>query len=121
MEKKRILIAEDEKPIAHALELKLSNKGFDVTVVDDGEAAIEILEKNDFDLLLLDLVLPKKDGFDVLAAMQDKNIFTPVIVSSNLSQEEDLDRAKKLGAKDYFMKSNTSIEEVVEHVNKALE
>jgi DNA-binding response OmpR family regulator len=121
MEKKKILIAEDEKPMAHALELKLSSEGFDVTVVDNGETAIEILEKNDFDLVLLDLVMPKKDGFDVLTAMHDKNNSTPVVVLSNLSQGEDLDRAKKLGAKDYFMKADTSIEEVVEHINKALE
>lgn len=119
--KKRILIAEDEKPMAHALELKLNNSGFEAKAVYDGEEALAELAKNKYDLLLLDLMMPKKDGFDVLADLKDKKNSIPVIVSTNLSQESDIAKAKKLGAKDFFVKSDTPINKVVEHVKKLLE
>lgn len=117
---KKILIAEDEKPMARALELKLNNNGFEASAVYDGNQAINALEKDKYDLLLLDLMMPEKDGFAVLEEMKTKNITVPVIVSTNLSQEGDIKRAKDLGAKDYFVKSDTPINEVVEHVKKVL-
>lgn len=117
---KRILVAEDERPIARALELKLSAAGYSVTTVFNGEDAILELSKNDFDLLLLDLIMPKVDGFGVLESMRSKKIGVPVIVLSNLSQEEDLKRAKELGVKDYFVKSDNPISEIIDHVRKAL-
>lgn len=117
---KRILIAEDEKPMAKALEMKLNNVGFEAKAVFNGEEALEELQKNNYDLLLLDLMMPKKDGFDVLTEMRDKKIKVPTIVSTNLSQESDVEKAKSLGAVDYFVKSDTPITEVVEHVKKII-
>lgn len=117
---KRILVAEDERPIARALELKLSAAGYSVTTVFNGEDAVLELSKNDFDLLLLDLIMPKVDGFGVLESMRTKKIGVPVIVLSNLSQEEDLKRAKELGVRDYFVKSDNPISEIIDHVRKAL-
>ena len=117
---KKILVAEDERPIARALELKLTAAGYSVTVVFNGEDAVSELSKNDFDLLLLDLIMPKVDGFGVLESMRVKKITVPVIVLSNLSQEEDLKRAKELGVADYFVKSDNPISEIVDHVRKAL-
>jgi CheY-like chemotaxis protein len=64
--------------------------------------------------------MPKKDGFAVLAALRTRKDNTPVIVSTNLGQEEDIERAKKLGAQDYFVKSNTPIAEVIEHIKQTL-
>lgn len=116
----KILIAEDEKPMAHALELKLSKAGFDVKVVYDGEEAIKTLEENTFDLMLLDLMMPKKDGFSVLTSIREKGMKIPIIVSTNLSQEEDMKKAKELGADDYFVKSNTPISQVVEYIERLL-
>lgn len=115
---KKILIVEDEKPISKALELKLSISGYNVRCAFDGIEAIELLKKEKFDLILLDLMMPKKDGFTVLQEMKDKGIKVPVIVSSNLSQSEDFSKAKQLGAVDFFVKSNTPIVEVVNNIKK---
>lgn len=115
-----VLIAEDEIPIAKGLSLKLHSVGFETIVVHDGESAITALRESTFDLILLDLVMPKKDGFFVLEELRKLHIATPVIVSSNLSQEEDIKRARELGAKDYFIKSDTTLVEIVEKVKQVL-
>lgn len=120
-EKKKVLIVEDEKPMARALEIKLTNSGFDARVAFDGQEALDILSIEKFDIILLDLVTPRKDGFDVLEELNKRGDPTTVIISSNLSQPEDIERAKALGAKDYFVKSNTPINKVVEHVKDALD
>lgn len=117
---KKILIAEDEKPMARAMELKLSKEGMDVTVAHNGREAIDFLSKQDFDLVLCDLIMPVKDGFSVLEFLQQSGKKTPVIVASNLSQEEDVRRSRSLGAVDYFVKSDTPIGEIVEKVKKYL-
>jgi DNA-binding response OmpR family regulator len=117
---KKILVVEDEKPMAKAMQLKLQHNNFKADIAEDGEEAIKMIEGNGYDLVLLDLVLPKKDGFIVLEEMKKRKIKTPIIVSSNLSQEEDMEKAKKLGALDYFVKANVSLSEVVGHVKKAL-
>ena len=116
----KILVAEDEKPMAKALELKLTSVGFEVEVAFDGEEAIKKIKDNKYDLILLDLVMPKVDGFEVLKEIQKLKLATPVIVSSNLSQEEDRKKAKDLGAKDYFVKSDTTLNELVEKVKQNL-
>lgn len=119
MAKKKVLIIEDERPIAKALELKLGNAGFEVEVLFNGEDAIKSIKKDKFDIILLDLVLPKIDGFGVLAEIKgEMKISTPVIVLSNLSQEDDVKRVKGLGADEYFIKSNTPIADIVDLVNK---
>ena len=120
MPQKKILIAEDEKPMANALGLKLSSAGFETTLVYYGEAAISAVQASPFDLIILDLVMPKKDGFFVLPELKKLKIATPVIVSSNLSQEEDIKRARELGARDYFIKSDTTLAEIVEKVRVQL-
>src|SRR3989344_4187930 len=117
---KQILIAEDERALAGAMELKLGWVGFAVSVVGDGEATLAALEKNHYDLLLLDLVMPKQDGFAVLQAMHDKKSVIPVIVMSNLSQTEDETRVKDLGVLAYFVKSDTPIAEIAAYVQKTL-
>lgn len=118
---KKILIIEDEKPMANAISLKLGSAGFETQVVYDGEASIPALRESKYDLIILDLVMPKKDGFYVLTELKKLNITTPVVVISNLGQEEDLKRAKDLGARGYFIKSNTTLATIVEHVKKMLE
>lgn len=117
---KKILVAEDEHAFARALELKLKEAGFAVTTVYDGEAATEALSGQPFDLMLLDLVLPKKDGFAVLQYVKDKAINVPVVVLSNLSLAADVRRSRELGAREYFIKSDTPIATLVEYVVKLL-
>ncbi len=117
---KKILIVEDEKPIAKAMELKLNSSGFVAKAVGNGEEALAMLEKEEFNLLIVDLVMPKMDGFGLLEALNEKGSTVPVIVSSNLSQDEDFKKAKDLGAVDYFIKSNTPISKIVEYVQGIL-
>lgn len=117
---KKILIIEDEKTLARALELTLGRAGFNVRAIFNGEDGLSLLEKETFDLILLDLIMPKMDGFAVLARLVELQIKTPVIVLSNLSQENDLKRTKAFGAKDFFIKSNTPIGTIVEKASKIL-
>ncbi len=117
--KPHILIAEDEKPVAKALSLKLEHEGFAVTIVENGVDALAAIEKDDFSCLVLDLMMPEMDGFEVLSALQEKQITgVPILVASNLAQAEDIARAKDLGADDYYVKSDTPLTVVVERVQK---
>lgn len=113
---KKILIVEDEKPIARSCELKLVNAGFQVKIVSNGEEALAILEKEPFDLILLDLIMPKLNGFRVLEELKLRNNPTPVIVTSNLMQQADVAHATSLGARDYFVKSDTALASIVGYV-----
>lgn len=119
-DKKRILIVEDEKPMAHALELKLAHEGFDVVCALNGESAFEILEKEHFDVILCDLIMPRMDGFQFLEKAKEKNVTASIIMLTNLSQAEDEKKARSLGAKGFYVKSNTPITEVVEHIRSFL-
>lgn len=114
----KILIAEDEKPIANALSLKLNHEGFETKLVYNGKEALDFLESENFDLLILDLMMPEIGGFEVLSKIKEKNIKTPVFVASNLSQTEDINKAKSLGAVDFFIKSDTPVSEIVSKIKK---
>ncbi len=117
---KKILIVEDEKPIRQALELKLSKAGFSITPVSNGKDAISKVSEQKFDLILLDLMMPEMNGYEVLAQLKNLNIKTPVIILSNLGQEEDIKKAKECGAEDYCIKSNTPISSIVDKVKGKL-
>jgi len=117
---KKILIVEDDRPISKALQLKLVHAGFDATVAIDGEEALASLNKNNYQVILLDLMMPKKDGFSFLAEMKAKKNKTPVIILSNLGQEGDIQKAKDLGAAEYFVKSNTPLVDIVAKIKKIL-
>jgi two-component system phosphate regulon response regulator PhoB/two-component system alkaline phosphatase synthesis response regulator PhoP len=119
---KHILIAEDDKFLASAYKLKLSKMGYEITVVADGQEAIDELNKSIPDLILLDLVMPKKDGFATLQEIKANEEWKhiPVIVASNLGQKEDVDRAASLGAAGYIIKTAVTISELVEKVKSVL-
>lgn len=117
----KILIIEDEKALAQALRLKLIHEGFEVVNISDGEGLLSILEKDNFSLIVCDLVMPRMDGFKVLQILKEKQIKIPVIILTNLSQKEDEKRARELGATDFFIKSKTPIGEVIEHIKKSLQ
>ena len=116
--KKKILIGEDDFAIARALRLKLEHEGYEVTAVVDGVEVMELVKKKPYDLLLLDLMMPRKDGFTVLRELKEEKIEIPVIILSNLGQEEDLEKAKELGAVDYFIKSNIQLSDIVETIKE---
>jgi DNA-binding response OmpR family regulator len=116
----KILIVEDEFFLRNILEKKLQAEGFDVILASDGVEAVEKTVKEVPDLILLDLILPKKNGFEVLEEIKKdpylKNI--PVIIISNLGQEIDIDRAKKFGVNEYLIKARTSLDTVVEKIKE---
>lgn len=114
----KILIAEDERAIAGALELKLKSSGFETVVAYNGQDALDFLLSDKFDLMILDLIMPKLGGFDILAKAKEKGIKTPIMVNSNLSQTKDTIKAKELGAVDFFVKSDTPLSEIVEKIKK---
>lgn len=114
----RILVVDDDKQLNRMLEFQLNKAGFITKTASDGEAALEILRKEQFDLVFLDLVMPKLSGFDVLLEMRRLGIQTPVAVLSMLRQEEDVRRAKELGATEYFVKSSGFVTEAVKYAEK---
>ncbi|MDP3735707.1 MAG: response regulator [bacterium] len=113
---RHIMLCEDDLPITRALALKLTRAGYHTTVASSGVDAIELLGQTHYDLIILDLVMPNKDGFEVLAELREADKRTPVIIWSNLSQSEDVARARALGVEDYWFKYNTSLREVVDRV-----
>lgn len=115
-----ILIAEDEKQLSTLLELSLKSEGYEVTVESNGEALIHTLESKKFDLLLLDVIMPRKNGFEVLQTLKEKNIHVPILVISNLSQQEDFEKAKALGAQGFIIKSEVSLEEIINRTKEIL-
>lgn len=119
--KKKILIMEDERPMAKALELKLNHEGYNAMAVFNGEDGLKLIEAENFDLLILDLMMPKVDGFTVLAKMKDLGKKLPILVLSNLSQEEDEKKARALGATQFFVKSNTPLLDIVHRVEEMLQ
>ena len=115
----KLLIIEDEVDLAKVLEEKFVNEGFQVVkIAHDGMEATSLIKSFRPDIILLDLLLPKKDGFQILEELKDdpelKHI--PVIVLSNLGEDEEIKRALSLGAKDYYVKVQHPIKEIVEKV-----
>jgi two-component system, OmpR family, alkaline phosphatase synthesis response regulator PhoP len=119
---KKILVAEDDKYLSTAYKLKLSKSGFDVRIAADGVEVMTVLNEFVPDIVLLDLMMPNKDGFETLKEIksQDKWKNIPVIVASNLGQAGDIDRATQLGAIDYVIKSDLSMEELLNKINSHL-
>jgi len=119
MATKRVLIVVDERPLSHALQLKLTHEGFDVKVANDGKEGMDLLMSQDFDVVLLDMMMPVMDGFQVLKQLQDRPNRPVVFVLSNLSQREDESRVLEAGAAKYFIKADTPLSVIVEEVTKA--
>lgn len=115
---KRILLVEDEPLLGNLLSQRLTKEGFEVVLAHDGEEALARLRETRPDLVLLDIILPKISGFELLETLQADPQFekAPVIIISNLGQESDVARGQSLGAVQYFVKAKVSIEELVEHV-----
>ncbi len=119
-----ILLVEDDKFLLDMYSTKFSEQKFDVTPVFSAIEAISKLEEGmTFDLILTDIVMPKMDGFEFLKALNDKKLMghSCAIVLSNLGQQEDLDKAKSLGAKGYIIKATSTPSEVVKRVLEILD
>ncbi len=118
----KILVAEDDQFLANAYKAKLSRVGFDLEIAENGEETIAKMATFQPDALLLDLMMPKKDGFAVLIELRKQERWKkiPIIVASNLGLKEDIDRAMNLGATAYVVKSNLSLSDLVDKINSFL-
>ncbi|MDD4901447.1 MAG: response regulator [Patescibacteria group bacterium] len=121
--KKIILIAEDDEVLLRALYLLFHKGKYTIASASDGETALKMTERLKPDLVLLDLLMPKMNGFDYLRSVKAnsalKNI--PVVVLSNLGDKDDIEKAKNLGAEDYFIKADTNLSALFDKVKKKLE
>jgi DNA-binding response OmpR family regulator len=119
---RKILVVEDETFLVKIYAVKLKKEGFDVSIANDGVEAVKLAASEQPDLILLDLILPKMNGFEALEKIRANpvNKKTPVIVLSNLGQEEDIKRAEALGADDYLVKANFSIQDIVSRIRAKL-
>lgn len=117
---KKILLAEDEEFVARSYIRKLQVEGFEVLHAHNGEEVLKILTTEKPDLMLLDLMMPLKTGFEVLTEIKENGTEEvkkiPIVVASNLGQKSDIDTALSLGAVDFLVKSNISLKELVEKI-----
>ncbi len=117
----KILIIEDDHFLSSLLKARLEKEGFKVEAAGDGEEGLTLLKQVKPDLVLLDLILPKVSGFEVLESISiDPQLKAPVIILTNLAQDSDVQKTKNLGAVDYFVKVKISIEEIITKVKEVM-
>lgn len=122
-EKKKILVVEDETPLREALRDKLVREGYPVIEAVDGEDGLAKANQEHPDLILTDIMMPKMDGFAMIQHLQaDTNLQSiPVVIVSNLGQDDDKDRAKTLGAKEFFIKADMPVADLARYVHSLLD
>jgi len=122
MDNHKILIIEDDRFLSSLMKARLEKEGFSVTQAFNGEEAMGLLKKDQPDMIVLDLIMPRVSGFEFLENISvDPQISKiPVMILSNLGQESDIQKVKRLGAVQYFVKVKTSIDELVSHVKELL-
>lgn len=117
-ESPKLLIAEDDHFLSSLLKARLEKENFVIRLAADGEEVLNTLKEFRPDIIVLDLIMPKLSGFEVLEALsidpQYNNI--PIIILSNLSQDSDVQKAKELGVAEYFIKARTSIDDLVNSI-----
>ncbi len=117
---KKILIADDEPNIVISLEYLMKREGFEVLIARDGEEALALIEHEAPDLVLLDAMMPKKTGFDVLQAVRQKRSALKIIMLTAKGRDTDMEKGRALGADDYMVKP-FSTRELVERVRRLLD
>lgn len=120
MQPKKILIAEDDGFIAEVYDTKLTFEGFEVVIATDGVEAIEKIKSTKPDVILLDVMMPKMNGLEVLEKIRQDKEFkkTPVLILTNAGEKDSVTKALQLGATDYLIKSSYTPEEVVEKIKQ---
>lgn len=120
----KVLIVEDDKFLSELISTKLDKEGFDIALAGDGEAGIKQAEDFRPDIILLDIMLPGMDGFEVLEKLKRHSEqalqTTPVIILSNFGQESKVEKGLQLGAVDYLVKANFTTGEIVEKIKEVL-
>lgn len=120
---KKVLIVEDDAQISKVYEIQLAKEGYVTFTAHDGDSAIKLMVEEKPDLAILDLMIPKKDGFEVLQEIKENHsdIKIPILVISNLGQNNDKIRVLELGATEYLVKTDHSIREIMDKVKNYLE
>ena len=115
---KKVMVIEDDRFLSSLIKARVEKDGITATQAFDGEDAIKRLPDERPDLVILDLVMPKANGFDVLKAisMMPGLERTPVVIVSNLAQDSDIEKARQLGAKEYFVKVKISIDDLISKI-----
>lgn len=118
----KILLMEDENMLASMYETKFKKEGFDIELAPDGEAGLAKAKSGNYQIILVDIIMPKLDGFAVLKELRGLPQYQtiPIILLTNLSQEEDMKKGKDLGATDYWVKANLTPGQIVESVKKLI-
>ena len=118
----KILLVEDDQTLTEMYALKFKESGFELLLANDGLSGLEIAKKELPQVILLDIMMPKMDGFAVLTELKkdDQTKNTPVLMLSNLGQESDVEKGKKLGANDYIVKASMTPSQVIEKVKAYL-
>lgn len=119
---KRILFIEDESALQKTFGEILKQEGYEITSALDGESGLRLAKDKKPDLILLDLILPKLHGFEVLKKLKEdpKTKEIPIVVLTNLERMGDVEKALELGATTYLVKENYSLEEIIEKIKKTL-
>lgn len=118
----KILVIEDDKFLKELISEKLEEEGYESIIAIDGAEGLKKAKEEKPDLILLDLILPEMDGFEVLSRIKrDSDLsLIPVIILSNLGQREDVEKGLKLGAVDYLIKAHFTLDEIIEKIKNAL-
>ncbi|HTY64253.1 MAG TPA: response regulator [Acidobacteriota bacterium] len=122
MSETRILLIEDDKFLRRACEVGLKKRGFAVITANDGEEGLQKARTESFDLILMDMLMPKLSGLETLESLKkdEKTRGIPVVILSNSSLETDMQRAMELGAAGYLVKASLSLQELADHVTSFL-
>ncbi len=119
----KILIVDDNEFFAKIIKSELIKHGYNVSIAYNGQEALDFLQKNLVDLILLDIIMPIKDGFETIQELK-KNDLTKnisIVVFSNLGQNEDIKKAIEMGAKSYIVKKDFSLKEVIGNIESSIE
>ncbi|MDX9892808.1 MAG: response regulator [Patescibacteria group bacterium] len=121
-ENKLILLVEDDEFLSELYATKLGLEGYEVILASDGEKGLKLIKEKQPDLILLDIILPKLDGFEILSKIKADKILKkiPVILLTNLSQKDEVKRGLDLGADDYLIKAHFMPSEVVKKIKQVL-
>jgi len=119
---KKILLIEDEKIMIDLLSKKLIQEGYEVAVAENGQDGLRMIKESKPNLILLDVIMPRMGGFEVMEEInKDEELKKiPIIIVSNSGQPVELDRAKKLGAKDWLIKTEFNPQEVIDKIKKQI-
>lgn len=115
-----VLLVEDDSPVREAALFELKKRNIPTDIAIDGEEALQKLAQKNYDVLLLDLLLPKVNGFEIIKEVRKNptQAFLKIIVMSNLGQESDIKHAIELGANEYYIKADTTIHELIEKITQ---